>query len=348
MFRHHRPTLGPAIKTFVLDMLHPALPGNPAELQPFATADEALGAVLGCLKRAIPFTLWMVTRLDDDDWTVVKSLDDGYQTQPGRMFRWNGTYCSRMAAGEGPMFAEEAQRIEPYRRAPINQELPLPIAAYIGLPLYRARGQIAGTLCALDPGPQKPLTLEQRLLAVTLARSLSTMLMTHVRAEAAIRKAERHRYEAETDMLTGLYNRRGWALALQDQEDATVRSVQNSMVVIIDLDDLKVLNDTQGHDAGDELLRRAAATLRGQFREQDILARIGGDEFAVLVSNVSSREAGRLLERLRASLAAAHVAASIGHAFRLANESMSQTVVQADRDMYEDKARRKSQRPAAA
>lgn len=320
----------------------PAHAHDLSQVQPFASADDALGAVLACLHSFVPFTLWMVTRLDDDDWTVVKSLDGGYGTRPGKVFQWSGTYCTRMTRGEGPMFAEHAQSVEVYRDAAINDEVPLPIRAYIGLPLYKEYGELAGTLCALDPQPQQPLSAQQRLLVTTLARSLSTLLMVHAQAEAAERKAERHRYEAETDLLTGLYNRRGWELALQDQERATQRSVENAMVVIVDLDDLKLVNDSQGHEAGDALLQLAARTIRSQFRDQDVVARIGGDEFAVLVAQVSSREAAKMLERVRGALAQAGVNASVGHGFRLAHDSMTQTVAQADLAMYADKAARKA------
>lgn len=311
-------------------------------LPPFASTDEALGAMLKCLRNFVPYTLWMVTQLDDNDWTIIKSLDQGYGASSGKVIKWDSTYCSRMARGEGPMFAEDAQSVDVYRQAHINQFVPLPIGAYIGLPLFKEHGELAGTLCALDPEPQPPLSEAQRLLVTTIARCLSTLLVTHAHAEAAERKAERHRYEAETDLLTGLVNRRGWELALQDQERATLRMVQNAMVCIIDLDDLKVVNDTQGHDAGDELLVRAAATIRHLFREQDVVARIGGDEFAVLVPGTSSREAQRLRERLQDALDQAGISASIGQALRLSCASMTHTVAQADAAMYQNKGFRKT------
>lgn len=316
-------------------------------LLPFGSADEALEGVLACLRRAIPFRLWMITRLDDDDWRVVKSLDETYDIRQGRVFNWTGTYCSRMASGEAPMFAEQAQSVEAYRQALINQEVSLPIGAYIGLPLYKERGELTGTLCALDPLPQPPLSEEQRTLVSTFARLLSTLLVVHDRAEEASRRAEHHRYEAETDPLTGLCNRRAWNLALGDQEAATQRMVQNALVLIIDLDDLKVVNDTIGHAAGDDLLRRAARTIQQQFRDRDVVARLGGDEFAVLVPGASSREAMKLESRLRSALAQAQVSASVGMALRLSHDSLDQTVAAADAAMYREKLVRKGRAPGA-
>jgi len=130
-------------------------------------------------------------------------------------------------------------------------------------------------------------------LVSTFARALNTLLTINLQAEAAEREAERLRFVAERDVLTGLYNRRGWELALKEQELAAFRHVRNALVVIVDLDELKTVNDRDGHHAGDLLLKKAADTMRKQFREQDVVARVGGDEFAALVDGATSREVQR-------------------------------------------------------
>ncbi len=307
------------------------------QAQPFKSAEDALTCVLQCLKLHVPYKLWMVTRLDDNDWTVVQSLDEGYGANPGSTFDWSETYCSRMVIGEGPMFAEDAQQHTVYRRAKINQQVSLPIGAYIGVPLLKQDGELIGTLCALDPVAQLPLTERQKMLVLTLTRSLSTLQVVYTMAEQAHRKAQIHQYEAETDVLTGVYNRRGWNLALHDQELATSRTAQNAMVAIIDLDDLKVINDTHGHGAGDTLLKKAAQVIKSQSREEDVIARLGGDEFAMLAPGLSSSSAARFVERLRNALSQANVPASVGYALRLQQTSIEQTVHEADQDMYRHK-----------
>lgn len=333
--------------SYTINRLHKMSEANSKALeellkaQPFKSAEDALDSVLKCLKLHVPYKLWMVTRLDDNDWTVVRSLDEGYGARPGSTFDWTGTYCSHMVNGEGPMFAEDAQQHAVYRLASINQQLNLPIGAYIGLPLLKLDGELSGTLCALDPVAQLPLNEHQKTLVLTLTRSLSTLQVVYAMAEQARRKAETHQYEAETDALTGVCNRRGWDLALRDQELATTRTTQNAMVAVIDLDDLKVINDTHGHGAGDALLKKAAQTIKGQFREEDVIARLGGDEFAALVPGISSSSAIRLVERLRSALAEAGVAASVGYALRLQHTSIEQTVHEADRAMYRHKNERK-------
>ena len=311
------------------------------QARPFQSAEDALDSILKCLKMHVPYKLWMVTRLDDNDWTVVRSLDEGYGAKPGSTFEWSGTYCSHMVIGQGPMFAEDAKQHAVYCHAQINQQVSLPIGAYIGLPLLKQNGDLSGTLCALDPIAQRPLNDYQKTLVLTLTRSLSTLQIVYTMAEQARRKAETHQYEAETDVLTSVCNRRGWDLALHDQELATSRTAQNAMVAIIDIDDLKVVNDTQGHGAGDALLKKAAQTIKSQFRDDSVIARLGGDEFAVLVPGISSSSTIKLVERLRDALTQANVPASVGYALRLQHPSMEETVHEADQAMYRDKNERK-------
>ena len=126
-----------------------------------------------------------------------------------------------------------------------------------------------------------------------------------VRAGAYRRQAARAQHERElmsrmahTDALTGLPNRRGLDLALQDML-AQASPTQGLAVYVIDLDGFKDVNDRLGHDAGDALLKQAAARLRGSLRSHDVVARLGGDEFVILARSISDEAvAWRLGEKL--------------------------------------------------
>src|SRR5207244_8114289 len=99
------------------------------------------------------------------------------------------------------------------------------------------------------------------------------------------------------DELTGLYNRRGFlTLATRDLRLAR-RGDETLLVAFADMDDLKSVNDTSGHAVGDRALRDTAGLLRQTFRESDLVARIGGDEYAVLVRHAKSETAGVLGDR---------------------------------------------------
>src|SRR5207244_11941111 len=101
------------------------------------------------------------------------------------------------------------------------------------------------------------------------------------------------------DELTGLYNRRGFlTLATRDLRLAR-RGNETLLVAFADLDDLKSVNDTAGHAVGDRALRDTAGLLRQTFRDSDLVARIGGAEYAVLVRRAGPECAGALADRLQ-------------------------------------------------
>lgn len=104
---------------------------------------------------------------------------------------------------------------------------------------------------------------------------------------------------ARTDPLTGLGNRRALEEALVDlyQHSATPRMTFS--VVLIDLDHFKSINDTLGHEAGDEILRHLADCLLSTLRKEDVAARLGGDEFIILLPRITEREAQSIAERIR-------------------------------------------------
>jgi diguanylate cyclase (GGDEF)-like protein len=111
---------------------------------------------------------------------------------------------------------------------------------------------------------------------------------------------------------------------------------------MIDLDDLKVINDTQGHLAGDLLLRLAADSLKSATRGSDLVARLGGDEFGVLAVDYEADEPDPLVKRLNEQLEIDEVRASVGAAVHIAGSDIMRTAHLSDVAMYEEKRRRKS------
>lgn len=128
--------------------------------------------------------------------------------------------------------------------------------------------------------------------------------------ERALEDAERR---AVTDALTGVLNRRGWDQALACEEDRCRRHGLDAAVFVIDLDELKQAN-SRGHAEGDELLRRCSAALQEAVRAHDVVARVGGDEFAVLAVRADRPAAEQLGRRLKSQLERAGVDATVGTA----------------------------------
>jgi len=105
-------------------------------------------------------------------------------------------------------------------------------------------------------------------------------------------------HQALSDPLTGLANRRYFDERLQDELARAQRRERPLAVILIDVDDLKVVNDSNGHAAGDTVLRAVATLLRDQARGIDVAARLGGDEFALLLPETDDAGANKLLQRL--------------------------------------------------
>ena len=125
--------------------------------------------------------------------------------------------------------------------------------------------------------------------------------------EGALRKAEKTeadlRYLADHDPLTGLLNRRSFRARLDRHTSFSARYGGQGAVMIIDIDGLKEVNDKLGHQPGDNLIRRVAEVLRERVRATDIVARLSGDEFAVLMPQTDTAGALQLGEDLRAEVA---------------------------------------------
>jgi diguanylate cyclase (GGDEF)-like protein len=163
-----------------------------------------------------------------------------------------------------------------------------------------------------------PLKVEGRIIGVVAVQSYTQRiyfdqedlnLLEFVSNQVA-QAIERKRMEEEilnlslTDELTGLYNRRGFTLLAEQEMKLAQRFKRNVFLLFSDVDKLKVINDTFGHAHGDQALREVAYILKETFREADIPARFGGDEFVVLAPDSSCDNLDFLVNRLQATVEA--------------------------------------------
>lgn len=149
---------------------------------------------------------------------------------------------------------------------------------------------------------------------------------------------------ATRDELTGCPNRRALTEAMEREVARSRRYNMPLCLAVVDLDDFKAFNDTQGHAAGDQLLRHCADAWRGELRGEDVLARLGGDEFVLILPN-ADRDEGRTV--LRRVLAATPMGqhASGGVALHIIGEAGAETLERADTDLYTEKGRKRALRP---
>ena len=141
---------------------------------------------------------------------------------------------------------------------------------------------------------------------------------------------------ARTDPLTGLANRRVWEERLPVEIARAERSGEPLSLLVVDLDGFMAVNDTQGHQAGDRVLKEVAASWRGVVRPTDLIARFGGDEFVVLLPGCSTEVAVELADRLRAAMPL-DLTCSVG-VVEWTGDDAEQFLARADLALYDAKA----------
>jgi diguanylate cyclase (GGDEF)-like protein len=164
---------------------------------------------------------------------------------------------------------------------------------------------IAACYAALSWGamryPPSTLPYYGELLAqlgpVILVAYITTMLAADIRYAV-----DKIRQVSDTDELTGLYNMRAFSQIYERSFKQCVRYSHPLSLVMIDSDNLKAVNDTHGHDAGNRLLRHMVSRMREQLRGSDIVARFGGDEFVVLLVETGAAGAVEMAERMRRAI----------------------------------------------
>lgn len=307
----------------------------------FASATKS---IIHFLRQKFDLDLWMITRTEGNKWIVLAVEESHYGIKAGTVYNWSDSFCSRMVKGLGPRIAPQSDQIDAYKTAPILAQVD--IGAYVGVPITREDGSLFGTLCAIDPHPQSEQIKEEQALIELMAELLSSILHKELAAADATRRAERAEAEAARDVLTSLYNRRGWDQLLVREEDRCRRYGNPACVISIDLDALKSVNDGQGHAAGDHLIIKAGHLIQNVVRLNDIAARVGGDEFFILCIECTLENAEVLVGRLRENFNNAGVKASIGYASRHPEKGLLAAYDEADANMYEEK--RSKQRALAS
>ena len=216
------------------------------------------------------------------------------------------------------------------------------IRFYAGCPIAAPDGSLIGTLCIIDTQPRKLTEVDNETL-----RDLAAILEQEIKLRGS----------ATHDDLTGLMNRRGFYLSGQQALAQCGRRDLPALLLFADVVGLKSVNDSFGHAVGDELICSVAEIFREAFREADVIARIGGDEFAALLVDFDS-ESSLAIQRFQSGIAAASldrgaqglaVSAALGVAsyHPRSGKTLEDLMRLADQDMYLDKlSRRESANPS--
>jgi diguanylate cyclase (GGDEF)-like protein len=213
------------------------------------------------------------------------------------------------------------------------------IRFYAGHPIAGPGGEVLGTLCVIDDKPRSRDDFDLEALAEFAAM---------VEAEVASFSL------AIGDELTGLANRRGFEMLGERLVTAARRLDLPLSVIYADLDNMKPINDTHGHECGDVALKEVAEVLSSTLRASDLVARLGGDEFCALLVGAASEAGPTLISRIEGTLAARN--AEAGQPWKLAlsvgvvesppgeQKSLWDVVGAADAAMFEAKRAKKAGR----
>lgn len=312
-----------------------ALPPASADVGASAEFQAVARTVVEDLAARRPEITWAVTTVVGDAHTVLEIEDPNYGVPPGTVLSWSDSFCSRMVEG-GPRIAPDLDAIPLYADVALRDAVPL--GCYIGVPIALGTETLYGTLCGL--APEAATSPDSLLAEADLFDSYGRILSAAVTLEAergrVARRLEIAEQAARRDALTGLGNRRAWDRALQIEETRSARYGHGAGVIVLDLDGLKVVNDRDGHEAGDHLLCTTARVLESVVRDTDAVFRTGGDEFAVLLVELDC-DIDQIRRRIVTALERAGISASIGSAARDARTALGEAATLADARMYEAK-----------
>lgn len=315
-------------------MIEPQIPSDEADrletlraLQILDSAsEERFDRLTRMARRMFGVSISLVSLVDSDrQWFKSKQGLDAQETPRDISF------CGHAIMGDDLFLVPDAAEDERFHDNPLVTDAPN-IRFYAGCPLRVANGQKMGTLCLIDDKPRELSEEDKDLL-----RDLAVMAEQEI---AAIQLAT-------LDELTLISNRRGFMALAKHAISMCKRNKQPATLLMIDLDDFKPINDQYGHAEGDRALIAFSNILRHSLRDSDVIGRMGGDEFAAMLTGTGEGQLETALERLQQDVAAYnHQAArgydikfSVGSVIMHSGEAISvdELMAKADALMYENK-----------
>ncbi len=293
--------------------------------------EERFDRLTRLAKRVFDVPIAMVSLVDENrQWFKSKIGLDRCETERDISF------CGHAILGDGPFIIDDTLRDERFADNPLVIGEP-GIRFYAGMPLRYVNGAKLGTLCIID---REPRSLDDEDLA--MFRDLADMAESELSAI----------HLASIDELTRISNRRGFVLMAQKSIGLCARQGFPVSLVYFDLDKFKPINDRFGHDEGDLALVTFANLMRKTFRESDIFARIGGDEFVALLADAGENRATQTVERFRRQVEAFNVRANRGYELKFTHgivtlrpderSTIGELLREADVMMYDKKRRNQS------
>jgi diguanylate cyclase (GGDEF)-like protein len=211
--------------------------------------------------------------------------------------------------------------------------------SFVAVPILSGADAV-GALCVTDRVRDEAFTADD----VNVLRRFAATAALAIERQRAIASAEKYAHAAAVDPITGVFNRRHLHIRLDEELQRSRRHNIPVAILVLDIDDFKMINDSYGHLVGDLVLRDVAEILRRSVRVFDICARFGGDEFVIVMPGSAPAGATRIAERIRERiadytpgdrrLARLRLTASIGLAMSFPESTAADVLDRADRALY--------------
>lgn len=277
----------------------------------------------------------IISRIEGDSYIIEHIYAPGFDIHKGQEFELEKTFCSIMVDSDRPLSIADVKKSD-YRKHPCTS---MGLESYIGMSIS-IDGEKFGTLNFSGNSPKEPPFHDSDLqFMVTLCDWIGNVI-------GYSKVLDRLNARASHDSLTELYNR---TAILESLECCRKKYNTNNdyvfAVLFVDLDRFKYVNDKLGHNVGDLLLCQVAQRLQRTLYKSDIIGRYGGDEFVVILENVTQQQAIKVAARIREALTAEftvrnhgiEIGASVGIAFNTDAASAVDLIDIADRSMYAEK-----------
>jgi diguanylate cyclase (GGDEF)-like protein len=295
-----------------------------------SSPEERFDRITRLARRMFGVPIALVTLIDTDrQWFLSSFGLDVKETSRDISF------CGHAILGDEIFTVPDAALDPRFNDNPLVTDAPN-IRFYAGCPISVSNGSKLGTICLIDQSPRE-FDDEDKVLLRDLARLVEQEV-------AAVQLAT-------LDELTTISNRRGFEVLSNHALSLCKRANGTATFLFIDLDKFKPINDTYGHAEGDYALQVFSHILRDVFRDSDVIGRIGGDEFAVLLTMTSATDTEEVIQRLKTAVSEHNIKASRGYNLEFSygiaefdsakHDSISSLLAEADAKMYQQKKSRK-------
>jgi diguanylate cyclase (GGDEF)-like protein len=245
---------------------------------PGTAQEQPLQRIADLVQTVLNVPMAAVTLIDAEQQWIKAVAGAGLKSGPREL-----AFCNETIKQRGPLAITDATLDSRFAENPYVTGAPH-IRSYLGVPLTTPEGYNIGSLCAIDTEP-RPFDARQAAIIKSLA-------------EIVVEQFEL-RQIARQDAMTGALTRRGFLAEVEKEFLRATRYDRPSALMVIDVDNFRVINDRHGHPAGDAVLVSIANACMSAMRKSDVFGRIGGEEFAMLLPETDADDARDAAERIR-------------------------------------------------